>query len=380
VNRKDVTAIRGSRIVVFLHSLELGGSERQALLLARYLKREGADVEVWALRSPGKAARLCEDYGIPWRLVPLAFDSDGSVAVSALKLVKLFRESKTDIILSYLICPNVLCGLSWRLSGARLFVWNQRNPGTEAVTLKVARGAAFLTKRFAANSDEGALFLEASLGVKRHRVRVIRNGVELAEPKASRAEWRRFLGIDESTFLACMVANLSSYKDHRTLLTAWRRVLEKSVASAKPVLALAGRFDDAHQALVSLSRELQIDQTVRFLGMVDDVPGLLKAADLAVFSSRAEGCPNGVIECMASGLAVVGTDIPGIRDVVAVSAYPFLVPIGDADSLSDRIIQLAVSPALRTRLGEANRQRAVTEFNLQNMCDKTVQFIKECMT
>src|SRR5215203_7381277 len=120
-----------------------------------------------------------------------------------------------------------------------------------------------------------------------------------------------------------MVADLHSNKDHATLLRAWRKI----VMTCNAVLVLAGRHDDAYESLVVLSYELGIERNVRFAGHVSDVPGLLSAVDIGVFSSLSEGCPNGVLECMAAGLAVAGTDIEGLREVTGCSEL--LTPVGD---------------------------------------------------
>src|SRR5260370_33829722 len=64
--------IAGARVIIVLGPLELGGSERQAILLARYLTSDqNAKVEVWGYGEPGRAAELCDAYGIPWRSVPI---------------------------------------------------------------------------------------------------------------------------------------------------------------------------------------------------------------------------------------------------------------------------------------------------------------------
>jgi glycosyltransferase involved in cell wall biosynthesis len=94
---------------------------------------------------------------------------------------------------------------------------------------------------------------------------------------------------------------------------------------------------------------------------------LLAAVDVGVFSSRTEGCPNGVLECMAAGLAVAGTDIPGIREALGPEGLPFLAPPGDEERLAEAILDLAESPALRARAGAANRERIRREFTVEGM-------------
>jgi len=100
---------------------------------------------------------------------------------------------------------------------------------------------------------------------------------------------------------------------------------------------------------------------------VEDISGLLFAADLGVFSSRLEGCPNGVLESMAAGLAVVATDCPGIREAVGDEALPWLVPPGDPETMAAKLLELAEHPDLRAELAIQNRQRIESEFTLERM-------------
>ena len=75
----------------------------------------------------------------------------------------------------------------------------------------------------------------------------------------------------------------------------------------------------------ALIQELKIVSSVRLVGEVPDLANLLGALDLGVFSSRFEGCPNGVLECMAAGLPVVATDIPGIIEAVGSDMKSYLI-------------------------------------------------------
>ncbi|HEX7294582.1 MAG TPA: glycosyltransferase, partial [Pyrinomonadaceae bacterium] len=176
------------------------------------------------------------------------------------------------------------------------------------------------------------------------------------------------LEIDETSFVACMVANLHAKKDHATLLKAWNIVVDHM---HNAVLVLAGRHYGAYESLVSLTHELGIAGSVRFAGQVTDVAGLLSAVDLGVFSSRSEGCPNGVLECMAAGLAIVGTDIEGIRE----TGIQFLAPPADAERFAQIVLKLAADPHLRATIGAANQSRIKERYNAQRMCEDTVKYL-----
>lgn len=375
---QEQRSLADMRIIVLLPSLDLEDSGEQALQLTRHMRHtEWADVELWGLRGPGRIARLCEQHSVPWRVVPFSWAGGllGRI-VTLCRFAYTLRRAHPAILVSYTMLPNVLCGLVWRWTGAQLCIWNQQDEGIERLDLTAEKWAVQRTPILVSNSRAGADFLVHSLGAAPKHIRVIHNGVGLARPQYSRLEWRDRLDLKENAFAACTVANLSQNKDHATLLRAWRLVVDRLAIHGQDAdLLLAGRPDAAHDFLRALCSHLGLTTNVRFLGMVDDVPGLLQAADLAVFSSFSEGCPNGVLECMAAGLAVVGSDIPGIREALGEEASALLAAPGDASALADRIIALALDRDLRTRIGNLNQMRALAEFAPGRMCQEMVSLM-----
>src|ERR1051325_2477719 len=331
-DKSGKAALEGRRVIIVLTELELGGAEREAAVVAGFLARgQRAPVEGWGVfGQPGRVAKLCEEYGIPWRLTPWPWSDKRSERLKRMaQFAWTLRRARPDVLLPYLIFPNVICGQVWRLTGARTCIWTQRDEGIGRMP-RAERRAASQVPLFISNSQAGANFLTEKLGAKRERVRVIHNGVTLAPIKADRDDWRRELALSEDTFAACMVANLTQYKDHDTLLRAWRLVVDAMESEGRSaVLLLAGRLDSSdstHHAVKALAYDLELGKSVRFLGQVLDLSGLLGAIEIGVFSSRSEGIPNGVLECMAAGLAVAGTDIIGISEAVGPSGQPYLAP------------------------------------------------------
>jgi glycosyltransferase involved in cell wall biosynthesis len=370
--------IEGKRIVFVLPGLNLGGAERQALLLARYLIHEHyADVRVLGFGKPGKVAELCDAVGIPWHSLDADWPPNRLGRVrAAIQFGLSLRQYKPDILLPYCWFPNMICGLSWRLSGARLCVWNQRDEGRHFSGTRLGRLSAKLMPKFISNSKHGADFLVEELNVNRENIAVVHNGIEFGGSIETHFSWRERLQLSSGDFVACMVANLHHFKDHATLLRAWRQVVDQLGEDGhSAVLLLAGRFDTTHDMLKALAYDLELGKNVRFLGQVSDIEGLLGSVDLGIFSSRKEGCPNGVLECMAASLAVTGTDIPGIREAVGETGYPWLAPPGDAEALARHILTLARDTNLRERLGDLNRQRIVEHFTPEQMVCETVALL-----
>ncbi len=372
--------LAGKKILFLLGSLQLGGAERQVLLLARYLRATcGAEPHVWGFGEPGRMSMLCSEYGIPWEVMPIEVSRHlpGLIA-SLVRYARSVRRFGPDLLLPYTFFPNVIAGLVWHTSGARGCIWNQRDEGIGFTERPIQRVAAWLTPRFIANSTGGKTFLERALGVRPGVIAIIENGVELEPPRLDRSGWRLRFAADETRVVACMVANLSHYKDHATLLRAWRVLIDGRLPS-RPLLLLAGILGDSYQSLRALCEELALGEHVLFLGSVDDVSGLLGSADLGVFSSRSEGCPNGVLECMASGLPLVASDVPAIRRVLGADADRQTFPPGDHVTLAATVAALLVDVDLRRTLGQANKVRAAQAFSPRAMCERVVSVMVDVL-
>jgi glycosyltransferase involved in cell wall biosynthesis len=174
-----------------------------------------------------------------------------------------------------------------------------------------------------------------------------------------------------------MVANMTPYKDHETLLRAWQPVMETlSARNQSALLVLVGRLGPTYPALHTLARNLHVERSVRFLGVVDDISGLLDVLDIGVLSSLSEGSPNAVLEYMAAGLPVVATDIPSIRQVLGNQANACLVRPKDVRSFADQLLSFLGDPQRRATVGRANQQRSRQFYALEAMHRKMVQIIK----
>ncbi len=376
------TGLKNRKIIFLFNLLELGGAERQALLLARHLIKEyAAKIEIWGFLGPGKLTELCDEYEIPWRIVPFEWSwKRTELFKNLISFALTLRRAKPDIIMPYTSVPNIVCGLVWKATGARLCIWNQRDEGRGLNRGKMTRIAVRQTPMFISNSLIGVEVLKRTYNINGRKVRLIPNGVVLDGAKLGRVAWRKKLGVEEDTFLGVMVANLHSFKDHCTLLKAWRFFVDDVHDSGKaPQLLLAGRLEDTHLSLKALAFDLDLGRYVKFLGPVDDIGGLINAVDLGVHSSYAEGCPNGVLECMAAGLAVVGTDILGIREALGSHNAMHLAPIKDEKSLGDKIMMFYKNEDYRIEIGRLNKERIKESFGIEKMCNATASLIIESL-
>jgi len=374
---REPVRFEGRKVVFLLGCLELGGAERQAMLLARWLKeRCGAEVEVWGVAHAGSLVARCEELGIPWQvtgnpLVPGRLATLRRLARIAWRL----RRAGADIILPYTLVPNVIGGIVWRFSGARLCIWNQRDEGIEGRRDPCQEWSLRLTPVFVANSGAGADYLIRELKVAPEKVSVVGNGLDLAAPLQSPADWRKQLGLFDDGVCVSMIGHLSEKKDHATLIRAWRQVVGTlAPAPGNLKLVLAGRKDGEAKRLIDLAAELKLADYICFAGNVTDVAGLLRVVDIGVYSSPSEGLPNGVLECMAAGKAMAATDIPGIREALG-DGYPMLSAPGDAAGMAAHLLALIADRRLRDRIGAQNRSDAESRYGAEAMCSKMAQIM-----
>ena len=349
-------ALRGSRIVFVLAGEVFGGAERGALDLAETVREQGASVAILALDDrPGRAHDVAADRGVPWATAPVPW-SGGRIGKgrSLVDAVRALRALRPDAIVASTNLPNVVCGLTWRVAGARTAIWRQCDVnGTTRFSPRVFRRALHSTPFVVTGAEHARTWLASSYGMDPAVVEVIPSPVRLSPAREPGTAWRARLGIADDVFVCCMVAHMHAGKDHATLLRAWRDIA-REFDGGPPTLLLAGRDAGAEAHAKALAFDLDLGERVRFLGEVDDIAGLLDACDLAVLCSKRELLGRGVTEPMAAALPVVATELPGTREALGATDPGVLVAQNDAPGLAAAILRFARDPELRRRVGAAN--------------------------
>jgi glycosyltransferase involved in cell wall biosynthesis len=115
-----------------------------------------------------------------------------------------------------------------------------------------------------------------------------------------------------------------------------------------------------------LARSIGVATRVSFLGRRQDVPRILKAADIYVHSTTFDGFGIAACEAMAAGLPVIASDVPGLAQVVGGAGILF--PVGDHVALAREIQGLLTSPDRRCEMSNASRKRAQC-FSIEKTVD-----------
>ena len=363
------------KVLIVLDYLELGGAERQAIYLADFLNQQSKiRVAVVGFRKPGKVAQILSEKGVACEYIPLSISATrAAVLKNCFILLKYLWKFSPNAIIPFTLWPNVLCGLVWKLTTAKVSIWNQRDGGQRLHKNCFTTLAINNASKVVSNSSEGQLYLSTTFNINPNNISLIFNGVTLPEPKHSRSIWRNRLKLDDDTYVAAMVANLHTHKDHITLIRAWQHVINK-LYHQHAVLLLVGRLDDQYEKLVTLVNELNLQDNVQFTGPVDDISGLLFTSDLGLFSSNKEGCPNAILEYMAASLSVVATDIHGATDALG-PTYPYLVPKNSPNLFAEKIAFFMNNPVRSRCVGARNKRYATRHFGMNSMQQNYLKII-----
>lgn len=181
------------------------------------------------------------------------------------------------------------------------------------------------------------------------------NAVSDAEVEQVRQE----LGLLSDTKLLLSVAEFIPRKHPQDILRAFSQV-----DSTNTCLAFAGD-GDLLEEMRQLATQLKIIEKVRFLGLRNDIPTLMRAAFVTILASEQEGLPRSVMESLSLETPVIGSDIRGTRELIS-SEGGILFPVGNVEKLADAINYLLHHPQSAFMMGKKGREH-MSNFDLRHI-------------
>jgi glycosyltransferase involved in cell wall biosynthesis len=350
------------RLLYLVGQLRSGGLERQLNYLLRAMDRElyKPALAVWNYCDHDLYVREIKAIGVPVYPMPIAGSSAGRLTA----FCHLAKELNPEVIHSYSFYTNFAAYWAARhvraiaLGSIRSdFSWAKKESGPF-----LGRLSARFPGYQICNSQSAAEAVRClrSPFAPRH-LQVVRNGIDLRCFHNSLSDVSgpaRIVG----------VGNLRPVKRwDRVLRVAW----ELKRNGLDFVIRIAGE-GPLHDPLQHQARELGIEDRVQLIGHADNVPDLLADASFLVHTADSEGCPNAVIEAMASARAVVATDAGDIPSLVDDGKTGFVVPREDNAMLLTRLMKLISNRDLAKRMGESGRIKAESEFSLERLVADTL--------
>jgi glycosyltransferase involved in cell wall biosynthesis len=191
---------------------------------------------------------------------------------------------------------------------------------------------------------------------------IITNGIPLDQyfPKKNTEDYSKEIKI-------IMVASFSKQKDHETLIKAM------CLLSDRHTLSLVGEGKRINEMKV-LTKSLNIEKRVKFLGFRNDIAKLYRKHDIFVLSSHWEGFGLVAAEAMASGLPVIASKVDGLKEIV--DGAGLLFETGNKEELALQINKISNNKELKKNLIKEGLKRAIT-YDIKNLVINTLHLYKE---
>lgn len=349
-----------------LHAMQVAGTE---VLVAEIVRRLAGEIRstIFCLDAVGPLGERLRKEGVD--VICLGRRPGRDLRVG-LRLARAVRARGIEVLHAHQYTPFFYAALA-KLAAGRprlrlIFTEHGRHfPDVVSRARRVMNRVALarLADQVNAVCDFSRQSLVRNDGFGGRPIAVVANGIEVEgyEPAADRAAQRARLGLDPNRRYVAAVARFHPVKDHATLLHGFASV----AAEREDVDLLLVGDGPLRRELERLVLELRLEGRVRFLGVRDDVPALLQAADVFALTSVSEAASLTLLEAMASGLPVVVTAVGGNPEIVRHGVEGLLVPRGDAAAAGRALAAILSDPAMAHALGAAGRTRVEARYRLE---------------
>ncbi len=381
-------------ILQIIPELDTGGAELSTIEIADAVEHAGGHAIV--LTEGGRLVQRLRDTGAQVQLFPAAAKNPFRLMWNVHQIAEVVRREGVDLIHARSRAPAWSALYAARRVGVP-FVTTYHGVYGEKTALKrlynsvMARGDVVI-----ANSHYTAEQIRSRYKTQPKRIEVIHRGVDgvLFDPEqighhrvaALRSAW----GIGQDERVVLQAARLTSWKGQGVLIEA-ARLLNAQGYLADVVFILAGDTQKrkAYEAsLVSAIRTAGLQNRVRLVGHVDDMPAAFLTAHVAVVAStEPEAFGRTATEAQVMGTPIIATDIGAPPETVLGRPYitedastGWLVPPGNAARLSEALAAvLALPPEERARMGARARAHVLQTFSLKAMKDQTLRIYDQLL-
>jgi glycosyltransferase involved in cell wall biosynthesis len=373
------------KVLRVIARLNVGGPALHVAYLTAGLAERGYETTLVAgtlARGEESMAGVSEARGVRIETLPALHREIGPLrdAQAILRLARLIREERPTILHTHTAKAGAVGRIAALLAGSARppiivhtfhghVLRGYFNPLTTIAFRTLERWLARLTTVLIAVSPEVRDDLVKLHVAPANKFRIVRLGIELDERtggnEAARVEARRQLGVSDDAFVVGWVGRMTAVKRTDDVVRALRGLIDRDVDA---YLCLVGDGPDRDH-LERFAHELGVVKRCLFLGYQQDVAQFYGAIDAFLLPSVNEGTPVSVIESLAAQRPAVATRVGGTPDVIRDGVDGFLVDVGDADALSDRLAELAADPERRARMGAAGRERVLERYAVERLVD-----------
>ena len=348
--------------------LNVGGITSYVLTLGQGLVKRGHTVFIAS--SAGQLLENCEAAGMRFVRIPVRTKKEISpgIVMSAFRLSRVIKKYGIEVVHTQSRTTQVL--------GTLLRAWT----GVAHVTTCHGFFRRRLGRRLfpcwgdrvIAISEAVAAHLKNDFLVDEKKITVVYNGIDTGRYSDALQGRRGSL----QGHVIGIIARLSDVKGHVYLIGAMKIVL-KRFPQARLLIIGEGKMEKELKRLVE---DLGLSANISFLPEVEDMPAALASMDVFVMPSLHEGLGLALMEAMAAGCAVVGSEVGGIVNLICHRQNGLLVRPADVPGLAAAIEELLGDEAMRKELGRQAHAFITREFNQEKMVAATEGVYQACLS
>ncbi|MDD5085639.1 MAG: glycosyltransferase family 9 protein [Candidatus Omnitrophica bacterium] len=356
------------RILQLVPQMNVGGVETGTLDLARGLARRGH--ECYVISAGGALVGELIKAGARHVTMPIHKKSIFSLALVD-DVAQLIEREQIDIVHARSRVPAWIGYFAARRTGRPFVTTCHGYYSTHFLSRVMGYG-----KQVIAISNVIGRHMIEDFNVPPERITLIHRGVDLVRFPFIPDKYDR---PPKDKLIVASVGRITSIKGFYYFISAIRLALKELPKIEAWIIGSPKKENDAHYLrLRGLVEKWNLGDKIKFLGSREDIPELVKTADLVVVASIIpEGFGRTVIEAGAVGTAVVATEVGGLREIIENNVHGLLVSPEDENSMCKAITTLLLDRKRSKKMAQELRKRTEKEFSLDLMVDKTCSVYEE---
>lgn len=375
MSTKESKVFKKTRIV---HVINTDGGLKN-LLMNKLIGLSERGYEVYAVSPDGKYIPDIINVGIQYHPLEICRTiSPISDIKSILKFYRYLKEEKFDIIHTHTAKAGVIGRVAAYLAGVPIIIHTYHGlpfyEGQEKIThtfyLIIERVMALISSHLL-SQNKGDLEILLKYNFKNAKSITYEGSgvnISLIEKKINLDkidELRNELCVEGKKVIG-FFARMELIKGYEMFFSALQELSKRNF----DYISLIGGDGPLRDNLKSLSRELGIEERVKFLGWRDDIYNLIFLCDIVVSTSRKEGIPRTIMEAMTLKKPIIATNVNGTNEVVVNQITGFLIEWGDIENFADHIIKVLSDPLLAERLGQTGRSNIEQTLTEDKVIDR----------
>jgi len=344
-----------TRVLFVLPQLDAGGSERVVFDLARNLDPD--EFEVFVASFHGGV--LVEPLKTICNEVFIIEKKQGFDLYAMMKVAKIIKTNRIDTVNSHHYMPCFYSFLGAKVLNDKKLIYTEHSvPEVEMLT-QCIHGKIFHWMLHKINAVVGvstAITEKFREKYPRHadKIHEILNGVDIEKfrEKNARNTIRSKWGLTQNHFVVGTVANFRKVKNHICLVRA-AGILKDTHPQLRLLFVGTGFPGDAENSeteVLELIRDLGLQDRVVLTGYQENIPQMLSAFDVFCLPSFSEGLPVSLLEAMAAGVPVIGSEVAGISEVISHGKTGLLFPSDEDKRLAILLEEIMSDPKNSTSL------------------------------